>query len=167
MVINCIQHLICKFSFCVPSCTFYFIQTSNFISVQLWPLVQDILDQLQILMSSRFLWTLSKQQSCAFSILVLCLWSSRWFVLPHTSTFLKLKTSLILLCWQEDFHIYDRNCIPLSQCMANQMMHCAFSCMIAIILTAAVAVLITAESSPRMCMKYVQKCVCVCACTHF
>lgn len=60
--------------------------------------------------------------------------------------------------------MYDRNCIPLSQCMANQMMHCAFSCMIAIILTAAVAVLITAESSPHMCMEYVQKCVSMCVC---
>jgi hypothetical protein len=58
--------------------------------------------------------------------------------------------------------MYNRNCIPLSQCMANQMMHCALSCMIAIILTAAVAVLITAESIPHMCMEYAQKCVCVC-----
>jgi hypothetical protein len=60
--------------------------------------------------------------------------------------------------------MYDRNYIPLSHCVANQMMHCAFSCMIVIILTAAVAVLITAESSPHMCMVYVQKCVCVCVC---
>jgi hypothetical protein len=59
--------------------------------------------------------------------------------------------------------MYDRNCIPLSQCMANQMMHCAFSCVIAIILTAAVAVLITAESSSHMLWSMCKNmCVCVC-----
>lgn len=75
MVINCIQHLICKCNFCVLSCTSYFIHTLNFISVKLWPLVQDILDhhfRLQILISLNYVNTtaLCVQHPCLMFMVI-------------------------------------------------------------------------------------------------
>ena len=55
--------------------------------------------------------------------------------------------------------MYGGNCAALFQIhllSASQRAHCAFSCMLDIVLTAAVAMLTTAAGVSRMCMKYAQ-----------
>jgi hypothetical protein len=66
------------------------------------------------------------------------------------------------ICHTRILRVSNRNCVPWSQWMANQMIHCAFSCMTATILTATVAVLISAESSPHVHGVCANVCVCVC-----
>lgn len=109
----------------------------------------------------RLLYTMLTWQSYAFYILFWHPWLSKWFALFHSSTFLTLVrpvSSAVLKGGCVPF-VWQKLCctVTMGLFLANPMTHCAFSCMLTIILTAEVAVLTIPEGVQHMCMVYTQK----------
>ena len=103
----------------------------------------------------RHLLTMMTWQSCVFYVPFWSPWLSRWFVLFHSSTFLKLVrpvSSAVLMGWCVPF-VWQKLCctVMMGLCLINPMTHCAFSCMFTIILTAEVAVLTIPAGVQHMC----------------